>query len=424
MTAAPNPPATASGHAARNGRPLPLSWFAALVGALGMLAVYMDLWLHITPVQIRQTDFSFFYSAAMLVRHGQGAHLYNQSLEAIQRASILLPGSDLSLLRMPFLAPPPSALVALPFTFLGPATGYWVFSVAQVLLFVAAIWVVDRAARWPGRHQTHLSVWVVALAGAGTWLAVYFGQADGFCCLGLALGYWAWRRDRNLAAGFWLALLIGAVKPHLLIGLLAFIVGRRDWRALGGMAVAAIILAVASIGASGVSGTLAFFTDLGLGIKGASSASDLGVFGLGEHVLPGGAALWIAAPGVVLAGAAAVAAGAWSRRPDLLEVGFAGAVAASLVMVPHLLPYDLCMLSPVLVWLVARARTDGMGLGRITEGAVLGIWVAFALVVPACLFNWAGIGQSIGTLLIPLGLLAIAVGAALGVRRARPGLTS
>ena len=388
--------------------------------SLAALIVYAVLWLQVTPTQERGSDFSVFYVAAVLVREGDAGQLYNQSVEAARHDQILPPGYRVTA-NLPFDTPPTTALIPLPLTLLDPGTAYRLFCLLQLLLLAAAVAVAARASPWPAASRgARLVAAGAGLAGTATLPLLLLGQWDGVCALGLALAYAAWRRDRPFAAGLWLALGFGIAKPHLAIGLLAFALGRRDRRALLGMAVGAAALIAVSVATVGPGATLGFLGASSFALGNIPARSTVGLLGLAASWLGSGSvAGGIAIAGGVLGVAACVYLGWRSRgHPDRLEITLAGAAALSLLVAPHLLPHDLVVLAPVFVWVAARAaQLDAPRTwpGR-TGITVLAGWLGFALLV--AIDAGAGAPAPPGRL-VPWGLMAAAVALALWQRQRR-----
>ena len=117
---------------------------------------------------------------------------------------------------------------------------------------VLSLLLVARSAPWPAAlpRLPRVAIVLVALAGFGTGLLFLEGQWDGVSVLGLAAAYALWRRDRPAAAGFALGFTAAIAKPQLVIGVAAYMIGRRDWRAAGGaLAGAAVTIVIGLIGA-------------------------------------------------------------------------------------------------------------------------------------------------------------------------------
>jgi hypothetical protein len=388
--------------------------------SLAALIVYAVLWLQVTPTQERGSDFSVFYVAAVLVREGDAGQLYNQSVEAARHDQILPPGYRVTA-TLPFDTPPTTALIALPLTLLDPGTAYRLFCLLQLLLLLAAVALAARASPWPAASRgARLVAAGAGLAGTATLPLLLLGQWDGVCALGFALAYAAWRRDRPFAAGLWLALGFGIAKPHLAIGLLAFALGRRDRRALLGMAVGAAALIAASVATVGPGATLGFLGASSFALGNIPARSTVGLLGLAASWLGSGSvAGGIAIAGGVLGVAACVYLGWRSRgHSDRLEITLAGAAALSLLVAPHLLPHDLVVLAPAFVWVAARAAQ--LDAPRTWPGragiTVLAGWLGFALLV--ALDAGASAPAPPGRL-VPWGLMAAAVALALWQRQRR-----
>ena len=153
---------------------------------------------------------------------------------------------------IPFENPPAAAVIALPFSLLGAGAAWRAWSLLQLALMALALLLVTRAAPWPASlpRLPRLAIVLVALAGFGTGLLFLEGQWDGVSVLGLACAYAFWRRDRPGAAGFALGFTAAIAKPQLVIGIAAYMIGRRDWRALvGSILGAAVSVAIGLIGA-------------------------------------------------------------------------------------------------------------------------------------------------------------------------------
>jgi len=385
----------------------------AVAVATGISAVlvlyYLVSWAQVTPTRERGTDFSASYVAAELLASGQGAALYDQQVEHARHMELLPKGTVIDL---PFITPPTTALLALPFTPLDPGTAFRVWSVLQLVLLALAAWIAIRAGPWPEHpgRRPRLAVLLMAVAGGGTYAFLLLGQIDAIPALGLAVAYAAWRTDRRAAGGFWLGLAFAATKPHLAVGLAVWLLARRDWRALAGAAAGCAAAAAVSFLLVGPGGAGGFLSALGFAYGNTPAASTVGIPGLVASWLGGGpvpGAIGIAGSVAALAGCALL--GARSRQAGALEASLAGAAALSLAASPHLLAHDLVILAPVFAWCAARAAVAD---ASPWPGAVsLRVLAAWAIVGIAAFIDTGNASQAPPGRLVPLGLLGIGVAA-------------
>jgi hypothetical protein len=373
-----------------------------------LLASYAITWAQVTPSRERGTDFSASYVAALLLRSGDGGQLYDQQLEHARHLELLPAGTVIDL---PFITPPTTALLALPLVGLDAGTAFRVWSVLGLVMLVLAVWIAIRAGPWPSRHPRgpRLAVLLLAVAGGGTYAFLLLGQVDGVTALGLAAAYAAWRKDLPGPAGFWLGLAFAATKPHLAIGLGIWLLARRDWRALAGAIAGCGAVAAVSLALVAFASRAAAAQGLGFAFGNTPGASTLGIPGLvaswlGTGALP--AAIAVTGSLIALAGCGLL--GIRSRgNAAVLEASLAGAAALSLVASPHLLAHDLVILAPGFAWCAARAAAaDASPWPGTATLRVLAAWAIIGL------FAFLDTGTSAPAppgRLVPLGLLGVGV---------------
>jgi hypothetical protein len=375
-----------------------------------LLASYAITWAQVTPSRERGTDFSASYVAALLLRSGNGAQLYDQQLEHARHLELLPAGTVIDL---PFITPPTTALLALPLVAFDAGTAFRVWSLLELAMLVLAVWIAIRAGPWsPLRKRgPRAAVLLMAIAGGGTYAFLLLGQIDGITAIGLAAAYAAWRTDRPGPAGFWLGLAFAATKPHLAIGLAIWLLARRDWRALAGAVAGCAVVAAVSLVLVGPAGIGGFISALGFAYGNTPGTSTLGIPGLvaswlGSGALP--AAIGVIGSLIALAGCALL--GARSRGNLMgLEASLAGAAALSLVASPHLLAHDLVILAPAFAWCAARAAVaDASPWPGLATLRVVAAWAIISV------FAFLDTGNSAPAppgRLVPLGLLGVGVAA-------------
>jgi hypothetical protein len=348
-----------------------------------VLAHYVQVWASTPAALSRTSDFAGTYVAATLWHTGHGADLYNEAAETRIMAQTGAPAGHLYI---PFENPPAAAVVAAPLAFLDAATAYRIWSVLQLALLIAALWIVTRSAPWPERTDPliKLALGGVALAGFGSGLLFVEGQWDGVSVFGLALAYASWRRGHAAAAGFTIGFTSALAKPHLAIGIAAFMLGRRDWRALAGAVGGGAVLLAFSLLAVGPAGMGAFTAAV---TKPAYSpiVQMQGASGLFGSLLGVGASAYVLA---LIADLAAALLAGWlgnvtRAHAGLFEPALAGAVVLSLFAAPHLLGHDLTLLAPALLfglaWAMRRQRAAGAGWPDRATIAALAGWLMLSL---------------------------------------------
>ena len=352
-----------------------------LAGGLGgaLVLAYLVLWLGVGALQIGRSDFTSTYVGATLLREGHGASMYNEALQTPLHAALIAPDREGNL---PFVNPPLAAALALPVSLLNLDDAYRVWSLLQFALLVISVVVAIRAA--PRRASlppiTLAAIGLVALACLGTWATLLLGQWDGVSALGLAVAYACLRHRRPAAAGAVLAVTALIAKPHLALGLAAFVIGVRDRRLILGAAAgvaASVLLSLLVAGPGGIAGfvgsamhsttrwELANMVSL-VGISGSIAGN-----GTASHVL--------AAVGSLVAIVIAAALGSAARnRPARLEAALAGAAVLSLLASPHAYWDDLALLVPALAWSFTALAARPGGARRLGAG-VVAAWIAISV---------------------------------------------
>jgi hypothetical protein len=383
--------------------------------AAALLVTYLVLWAGVSRFEIGRSDFTSTYMGATLLREGYGTRLYDETLQAPLHARLIAPGDHEG--NLPFVNPPGAALLALPVSALDLAPAYRVWSLLQLVLLGIGVAVAVRAAPWPQRtsREVRVAAWLLGFAGAGAANTLLLGQWDGLLALGVGMAYASWRAERNAAAGAWLAAVAVLAKPHLFFGVAAFLLGRRDRRALIGAAAALLAVGVLSVLLVGPHG-MVDFARISLGGTDRWPLRSLlgftGLFGSWLGNAPAAHAL-AAVCSVVAVGACAVL-GARTRHTGAdtgqFEPALAGTMVLTLVASPHLLGHDLALLGPALAWMLAwTARRDGRAAwpGMATRRLLI-LWILFNIVAVLDFGNSspAPPGRLVPIVLAALGLFA------------------
>jgi len=331
---------------------------ALLAGGLAaaLLLTYLVMWSGVSRFEIGRSDFTSTYMGATLLRQGHGTRLYDETLQAPLHARLI--AADDHEGNLPFVNPPGAALLALPVSLLDLAPAYRVWSLLQLVLVALGVAAAVRAAPWSSTtpRPVRIAAWLVGTAGAGAANTLLLGQWDGLLTLGVGMAYASWRRERGGAAGAWLAAVALLAKPHLFFGVAAFLLGRRDRRALLGALGALAGVGALSLLLVGPHGMVDFARISLGGTDRWPLRSLLGFTGLfGSWLGNAPAAHALAAVGSVAAVALCAALGARSRQPLQFEPALAGTLALTLVASPHLLGQDLALLAPATAWLLAWA---------------------------------------------------------------------
>src|SRR5438105_2465298 len=356
----------------------PARVIVAVAGAL--ILGYALVWSHVSHSDVGRSDFTAFYVGGTLLREGHGAQLYNEALQQPLHTALIAPDTEGNL---PFVNSPLAAALVAPATIFDLHLAYRIWGVLELGLLILAVVIAVRSAPWP---ETVPRVWklaagLAALGSMGTLTVLAQAQWTPVVALGLALAYRDWRRGNDARGAAVLVVTAGIAKPHLALGLLAFMLGWRNRRVILGALGGALAFGVASLLLVGPSGIAGF-----IGIAASSTTRwdlrhMLSVVGLAGTYLGNGAGARIAAA-VASVGACAVAYWLGSRvRRDRrrLDVALAGATVLSLLAAPHAYPHDLVLLAPALAWSVALAfrRADVLQpsarRGRLLA-VVFGLW--------------------------------------------------
>ncbi len=361
---------------------------AMLAGAILWLAV--GLWLAVIPNILPQLanerapgppldDFAVFYSAALMVRHGQGGQLYDQRALAAQEARVH-GRPDTGGPALPYFSPPAFAAALAPLTFLPVGTAAAVFLALSALLLATSVALLTRAS-----GLGYVSVWLVLgamLVYQSVLDTLFHGQLSFILVFLFAAAFASFRSRRNGLGGFLLGLLL--IKPNFVLLPLALLAWKRQRAALVGFGVAAAVVAASSVAVAGPSVIWEYprFLRAAAGWDDKNGISIVGMFGWNAFVRalagPGHmteVTLWSLALAVPTIAAVAWSwRGAWPATAASLAVRYSALLIGVLLVNPHLYRQDmLVMLIPACLLLGTVTGRARVALGLVLFGA----WTLF-----------------------------------------------
>ena len=326
------------------------------------------------------TDHFQFWAAGHMVVTGQSP--YDRSAWDAAAAYGPIPGGiamntvirNLAQTEAVWLYPPQTALLFAPFGALPLAVGVPLLHAFLLVAAAAALVLAASAMRLAGPRLA-FALTLAALSEPFV-ITVRNGQLTGVVLAGAILTYLGIRDRRASLLGLGVALV--SVKPHVAIalgvGVLGYLLLKKDWRALGVAAVA--LLCVTLPAELRDPFPLAQLTSAG----GDRLALDLSTIGAAARDLGGGEGLTalIASVAVAAAIAAVWAAGPPSRG----AVALAAVLLLSLVVAPYAHDYDQLLVLPALFAAIAIAG------GSRAELAISGLAGAGIALLPWLLFYW------------------------------------
>ena len=330
-------------------------------------------------------DFTTFYTAGTMVRSGQGSNLYD--LDAQYRTEKkFAPNVPIRQAALPYMHPPFEALLFVPFTFLGYVPAYALWTSLNVALIVLNLVLLRR--NFP--EIATLSPLLSGLAAAGFFpitIGLIQGQDTILVLLAVVLCLVLLKGKRDVWAGS--ALGLGLCKFHFAVPLALLLAFRRPRLLLGFVPIAlgCGALSIAVVGWKGVVHYVLYVLNLErTGAGGAIPASDMpnlrGLIdtlgGLRTDTATSMAVTLVCSIAVLWATQSRV-----RRGDESLLHTFSLATIAVILISYHTLPYDLALLFPSLLGLLASAVAENERL----SGADTGLLVLFFL-TPLYVMLW------------------------------------
>jgi putative flippase GtrA len=191
-------------------------------------------------------DFGVFYSAARMVRDGDGSQIYD--LDAIAHAeSTTYQRAANRDNALPFFNAPAFAAVLVPLTYLSVGTAATIF-----LLLTSALFALSLVLLWRESRVGLAGAWLLigmVLVYQSVQDTIYHGQLSFVLLFSFVAAFAAFRRGNERLGGAALALLL--LKPNLLLVPLAILLWKRRGAALAGFAAVAAVVVGVSVLASG-----------------------------------------------------------------------------------------------------------------------------------------------------------------------------
>jgi hypothetical protein len=316
-----------------------------------------------------RADFSAFYTGWSMVLDGQGSRLYDLDLQADYQRRILTERDPTAGL-LAFTSPPTLAVTGAPLALLPRPAAFSAWAVFQLGLLLLAARLLRQLAPDldPPRYRLLL---VVALAFPPVFMTFQMGQLSliVFVCL---LGFVrALRQGRPFEAA--LCLVLGTVKPQLMVIPAAVLLAGRRWRELG---YAAALFAGWALLTSAVLGPSCWADFLGVLRHSARQFGTSGIDPQRMYNLKGfltgllgveraGLINALTAAALLLAVLLALARFRGPWRPADFDLRLALALLAGLIGNPHFNPVDgLALIVPAVLFLGYLCRR-GAGAGAL-----------------------------------------------------------
>lgn len=348
--------------------------------------------------KVRGKDFFILYLASYLVHHGQADKLYDQEF-FIATEGTFVEFTDI-VPRNPSVYPPHAALLlaplgALPYDY--AVIIWWCF---QLLCFSLAGWLLYR--QLLPSPQWRLTACLGFAAFYPVLSTFWNGQLAALLLLIFVVGLALRQRGRLILAGLVLSLL--GLKPQLAVGLVIWLLLRRDWKVILGLCLGGLIQLALTAAALGYEVILAYLHNFQIIGKWfqlfAFSPDHQHAFaGTLSHWLPPDYRRWA---DFIHLGLDAIAAGflfrAVRHRATAPHAELAIGMLFTIFVIPHLLTYDLVYLLIPVTALLSQLRSN--------PAYLLPITLIYASATLAPLYALLGFSLVPLALLIAIYLLA------------------
>jgi hypothetical protein len=336
------------------------------------------------------TDFLAFWSASKLALSGHPAAPYDiAQIYHVERATVAAdPGLST------FLYPPPFLFACLPLALIGyfPSLLLWLAATGSAYVAVARRWLGEL----PGRT-------LIVIAFPAVLINAGHGQ-NGFLTAALLGGGLLLIERRPLVAGALLGALV--IKPQIALALPILVLASGRWRVMAGGIASAVALCLASWLAFGPGAWTGFFDGQALGRaileRGFVEPGKMVSVFAALRVLGAGSTAAYAAQVVVAAMAAGLLMLVCRRCRGNAGAQAAACAAATPLISPFFLDYDLTLLAFPLAWLFCEGRRRGF---RRYEKPVLALGYVLPLIARPLALD---LGVPIAPLLL-FALLALIV---------------
>jgi Glycosyltransferase family 87 len=202
----------------------------ALLLNVGLGLSYVALWGMLAWQGLFwRADFSAYYTGWSIARDGLGEQLYDFDLQTRYQQQIL-GGRSFSQGLLPYLNPPHATIPFVPLALLPLPAAFAIWTLCQIALLVWMLRLLLRIARdWEPQER-----WLMVSAVVAFPPLLFTLQLGAFSLLMLLCMlqfYWSLKQGHDRAAGLWL--LLGTVKPQVMLLPGALLIGARRWHALG-----------------------------------------------------------------------------------------------------------------------------------------------------------------------------------------------
>ena len=305
---------------------------------------------------LKGTDFSHLYTLGSVGLAHRASDLYDADAQA-ELTAHRIPGA--AGIRYISMYPPQISIFFAPLAVLPYGAGLVIWLVSSTLVYGLSCYAVWRAC--PRLRTERWTVLLLAIAFPAFFHLIVWGQTSAMALACFTAAFFFLRDERPILAGLAMGCLI--FKPQLGIAAAFVFASTRAWRVMaGGILSAAAQLTVPAV-YYGTESLRAWVRALSNVVDNVPlleprpyQAHSLRMFW--TMLIPGRAlpiALYVVSALVVLGLTAAV----WAQRPSLpLALRYSSLLAATVLVAPHLIVYDMVILAPAFLllsdWLIAQ----------------------------------------------------------------------